>query len=105
MLYRVQSLLPHSGGKNFRSFRTIHETFLQNFVGGDIHVGEFRNARARCYAYAGALRMRATLHNNWTGAIHESFLREIIVFVPKRESFLPQKFSAIRYVCASNCLL
>ena len=28
------------------------------------------------------------LHNNWIGAIRESYLREILLFVLKREIFL-----------------
>ena len=106
MLYKVQSSLPHSGGKNFRGFRTIHEHFSPKFCGWG-HTRRRVPQCARtvlCVCWCVAHVRGPHLHNNWTGAIRESFLCEIIVFVPKHESFLPRKFSAIRYVCASNCL-
>ena len=97
-----QSVICYRIAENFRvirCFRIIRESFSAKFC-------EIRNVYVAC-VYADAMRMltcaRAT--PNWTGAIHESFLRKIFVLFQNAEVFsLALKVSVIIMIPIASAL-
>ena len=81
-------MLPYSGklSRSSRFQNHPRKCYRRNFARSVM-----RTLRVRgCVAHA--RRPHLHVNNNWSGAIRERFLSEIL---PKRESFLPRNFSAI----------